>query len=35
MEKKKFSTAERYAIWKVLGPNCRWCKTPVEYQTVK
>jgi hypothetical protein len=31
MEKKKFSIAERYSIWKVLGPNCRWCKTPVEY----
>ena len=31
MEKKKFSISEKYAIWKVLGPNCRWCKTPVEY----
>lgn len=31
MIKKKFSTAERYAIWKSLGPKCAWCKTPVEY----
>ena len=31
MEKKKFTIAERYAVWKTLGPNCRWCKTPVEY----
>ena len=31
MEKKKFNLPERYAVWKVLGPNCRWCKTPVEY----
>lgn len=31
IRRSEFSTAERYAIWKVLGPNCRWCKTPVEY----
>jgi hypothetical protein len=31
MEKKKFSIPEKYAVWKVLGPNCKWCKTPVEY----
>jgi len=29
--KKKFSIAERYAVWKSLGPICRWCKTPVGY----
>jgi len=31
MEKRKFSYEERYAVWKSLGPNCRWCKTPVPY----
>lgn len=31
MEKKKFNYSERYSIWKILGPNCRWCKMPVEY----
>ncbi|MBS1903309.1 MAG: HNH endonuclease [Bacteroidetes bacterium] len=31
MSKYKFIVAERYAIWKVLGPQCRWCNQPVEY----
>ncbi len=31
MSKKKFNRAERYAVFKSLGPNCRWCNEPVEY----
>lgn len=31
MSKYKFSPAERWAIWKTHGPNCRWSNTPVAY----
>ena len=32
MSKYKFNNYERYAVWKSLGPNCRWCKEPVEFR---
>lgn len=32
MSNYKFDNNERYAVWKTLGPNCQWCKEPVEYK---
>ena len=32
MSKYKFNKDERYAVWKVLGPNCQWCKEPVAFK---
>lgn len=32
MSKYRFSDAEKYAIYTVLGPKCIWCKTPVLYK---
>jgi hypothetical protein len=31
MSKYKFNSAQKWAIWKTLGPNCRWCNEPVKY----
>lgn len=32
MSKYKFNNDERYSVWKILGPNCQWCKEPVMYK---
>lgn len=31
MSNYRFSTAEKYAIYKVLGPKCMWCYEPLSY----
>lgn len=31
-KKHKFTPAEKYAVYRVLGPNCIWCREPVEYR---
>lgn len=31
MAKHAFTTAEKYAVHTVLGPNCSWCNVPVSY----
>jgi hypothetical protein len=30
MSQYKFDKYERFAVWKIHGPNCQWCLEPVE-----
>jgi len=32
MSNYRFTVAEKYAVYKVHGPNCRWCNEPVRYR---
>lgn len=35
MAKYKFSLAQKYAVYSVLGPKCVWCKKPVFFEDVE